>query len=316
MACVVVVGSANTDMVVKARTIPSPGETVIGGEFLMAPGGKGANQAVAAARLGAEVAFVARLGKDIFAEASLANYRQAGLNTDFIVLDEAAPSGVALIMVDASGQNSIVVAPGANARLSPKDVLRAERIIAQADAVVAQLEVPSETVRTAFELARRYGARTILNPAPAPGGPLSSDLLSLVDILTPNEHEVQALTGMALEAGQEEMACQLRSLGIEEVVVTLGRQGGIYAGPSGIERFPACPVEAQDTTAAGDVFTGALACARAEGKAMHEAIRFASHAAAISVTRMGAQPSIPTREEVEDFLRKGRKRRKRNHAFR
>ncbi|MCC6441972.1 MAG: ribokinase [Armatimonadetes bacterium] len=306
MAKIVVVGSANTDMVVKAPRIPPPGETVLGGEFLMAPGGKGANQAVAAARLGAEVAFIACLGRDLFAEAALANYRQAGIVTDYIRQDEATPSGAALIMVDASGQNAIAVAPGANARLSPEDVERAESAIAGADMLVAQLEVPFDTVRDALEAARRHHVPTLLNPAPAPSGPMPSEWLSSVDILTPNEYEAQALTGLPMAEGREEdLALRLRSLGIGEVIITLGRQGALYAGPDGTRRTPACRVEARDTTAAGDVFTGALACALAEGAGMEEALRFAAHAAAISVTRMGAQPSAPTRSEVDSFLKTG-----------
>lgn len=301
MARVVVVGSANMDMVVRAPRIPRPGETVVGSQFVMVPGGKGANQAVAAARLGAHVTFVARVGNDLFGDHNLDGYQQEGIDCQFIVRDEEAPSGIALIAVDAQGQNAIVVAPGANMCLTPEDVQRAEEAIAKADVVLAQLEVPIPTVVRTAELAHRYSKRMILNPAPAPSHPLPEELLRHVDILTPNETEAQSICKAPDYSSPEAMGQALRALGVPVVIITLGGEGALVQDESGPRRLPAYPVQAIDTTAAGDAFAGALAVALAEGKGVEQAVQFAQRAAAISVTRLGAQPSLPYRAEVETF---------------
>lgn len=301
MARVVVVGSANMDMVVRAPRIPRPGETVVGSQFVMVPGGKGANQAVAAARLGAHVTFVARVGNDLFGDHNLDGYQQEGIDCQFIVRDEEAPSGIALIAVDAQGQNAIVVAPGANMCLTPEDVQRAEEAIAKADVVLAQLEVPIPTVVRTADLAHRYSRRMILNPAPAPSHPLPEELLRHVDILTPNETEAQSICKAPDYSSPEAMGQALRALGVPVVIITLGGEGALVQDESGPRRLPAYPVQAIDTTAAGDAFAGALAVALAEGKGVEQAVQFAQRAAAISVTRLGAQPSLPYRAEVETF---------------
>lgn len=299
-ASIVVVGSSNTDMVVKSDKIPHAGETVLGGEFVMVPGGKGANQAVCAAKLGADVKFVARTGDDVFGEASLANFRAVGIDTSFVVKDSNHPSGVALISVDQKGENAIVVAPGANYALSPADVDAARDAISKADAVVLQLEIPAETVAHTIELAKALGTKVVLNPAPI--RPLDKELLSKVDVLVPNEYEAAELIGQgggSVTGDPEAAADALLAMGVKAVVITLGSRG-VYVASGDIRTYiEAMKVQAVDTTAAGDALTGALACALAEGVDLVSAVKFASRVAAISVTRMGAQPSMPSREELE-----------------
>lgn len=304
MPKIVVVGSSNTDMVVKTPHIPAPGETVLGGEFLMAAGGKGANQAVAAARLGAEVTFVARVGRDVFGEQAQAGFRREGLDTRYVVTDPQAASGVALIFVDAGGENSIAVAPGANARLSPDDARRAREAIEAADVLLLQSEIPPETVLAAAETAHRAGVRVILNPAPAPPQPLPADLLACVDVLTPNESEASLLTGTQVvdTDDAEQAARRLLEQGVGAVIVTLGARGALVVTPAGQQLVPSFPVDVVDTTAAGDAFNGGLAVALAGKKSLEEAVRFASACGALATTRMGAQPSLPTAGEVEAFL--------------
>jgi ribokinase len=298
---IVVVGSSNMDLVVKSLRIPVPGETVMGGEFLMVAGGKGANQAVAAAKLGAKVFFVARLGNDLFGRKSLDNFRLEGLDTTYVSLTSDAPSGVALIAVDHAGTNAIVVAPGANARLSPDDVRRAETQIRSAGAVVAQLEVPMATVQCAAEIAHDAGVPFILNPAPAQW--LSPSLLKIVSVLTPNESEARILTGIeVVDANSARKAAEmLLSAGVKAVIVTLGSKGFLVAEGNATELVPAMKVKAVDTTAAGDAFTGSLAVGLAQGQNLRDAALFANRVAAFSVTRLGAQPSMPTRKELEEF---------------
>lgn len=298
MAKIVVVGSGNTDMVVKSPRIPLPGETVLGGQFVMAAGGKGANQAVAAARLGAEVSLVACVGDDLFGANALEGYRREGMDTRFVTRDPDAPSGVALIVVDEKGENSIVVAPGANHSLTPQRVRDAADAIRSADILLAQLEVPIESVLEAARIAHDAGVKVILNPAPA--CQLPEELLKLANILTPNETESQLLAGR--EAPVDELARLLLGRGPSVVALTMGRNGVLLADSSGWRTLPAREVTAVDTTAAGDAFNGAFAVALAEGAALEDAVRFAQAAAAISVTRMGAQPSLPTREETEALL--------------
>jgi ribokinase len=297
---IVVVGSANTDMVVRLPRLPGKGESIIGSDFVMPAGGKGANQAVSAARLGAQVTFVARLGADIFGDRALAAFTAEGIVTDFIQRDPDAPSGVALILVDAHGDNMLAVAPGANARLSPADVDRAEDAIAAAHIVVLQMEISEQTVTHALQLAVKHHVRTVLNPAPA--RPLSPDVLAMVDVLTPNEHEVMLLSGDV--RGPVELAAHhLVHMGARMVVVTLGEEGALIVAPDQFAlRQPGYKVQAVDTTAAGDAFTGALACALGRGDDIGPAVRFANAVGALTVTRMGAQPSLPTMAEVQQFM--------------
>jgi len=301
---IVVVGSSNTDMVVKAARIPAPGETVLGGAFVMAAGGKGANQAVAAARLGAEVTLVARLGADPLGDEAIAGYQKDSLLTDLIVRDPDRPTGVALILVDAHGENSITVALGANEALSPDDVERAADRIRAADAVVMQLEVPLAAVERAAAIARAAGVPVILDPAPAPDGGLPEALLRNVTFLKPNESEAERLTGISVSdlASAERAARALQELGPRTVIITLGSQGAIVVDEAAVHHVPAYRVAAVDTTAAGDAFTGAFATAVGAGAALVEAVRRAAAAGALAATRMGAQPSLPTQAEWEAFI--------------
>jgi len=309
---IVVVGSSNTDMTVKAPRLPLPGETILGGEFLMTAGGKGANQAVAAARAldprsRGEVVFIARVGDDMFGRKALEGFKREGIVSDYILKDPEAPSGVALITVDSRGENAITVAPGANARLSPRDIDAASHLIASASVLLMPLEVPMGTVHRAAEIASAHGVRVIINPAPAQPI-LGGDLLHHVSILTPNETEAEILTGVriAQEKDLPAAAAALLAIGLEAVFITLGPRG-VYAASANLrERIPAFEVEAVDTTAAGDVFSGTLAVALAEGRSFAEAARFANAAAALSVTKMGAQLSAPGRAEIDDLLRRDR----------
>jgi ribokinase len=299
---IVVVGSSNTDMIVKLPHIPKPGETVSGGAFSTAAGGKGANQAVAAARAGADVALVARVGEDSFGEEAVAGFVGDGIDVTRVTRNPAAPSGVALIFVDEKGENSIAVAPGANATLTPEDVEAAKELITGADVLVMQLETPTESVERAAALAREHGVKVILNPAPA--RPLSDEILGNVSILTPNESEAELLTGVQVadDAGAEEAAKALVARGVDTVILTLGSRGAyVFESGSG-ELVPGFEVQAVDTTAAGDVFNGSLAVGLSEGKPLADAVRFANAAAALSVTKLGAQPSAPDRSEIEAFL--------------
>jgi len=305
---IVVVGSLNMDFVVTVNHLPAPGETVLGRDFQMIPGGKGANQACAAGKLAGpavSVKMVGRVGYDLFADHLKASLAAAGVDVSAVHANKAQPTGVALIWVDRAGQNSIVVASGANHQLLPADVGAMRSVFRGASFVLFQLETPLDTVAGALEAAQREGARTILDPAPAQ--PLPKELLALVDILTPNESEACHLLGRTvgrvtpLEAAA--LARELRGLGPETVVLKLGEQGCLCLSSAGELAVPAFPVEARDTTAAGDTFNAALAVALAEGKAELEALRFANAAAAISVTRLGAQASVPTRREVDEFYR-------------
>jgi len=299
---ILVVGSSNTDMVIRLDRIPLPGETILGGDFITAAGGKGANQAVAAARAGGDITLVARVGQDMFGEKAVAGFAADGINVDYISRDLTAPSGVALIFVARDGQNSIAVAGGANSRLSPADVQEAARAIAGAKMVLMQLETPVVSVEAAARIAAKAGVPVILNPAPAQT--LSRELLSMISILTPNQTEAELLTGIAVtdEESAVRAARKLRESGVKTVVITLGSRGALVVTDTILQHVPGFSVEPVDTTGAGDVFNGALAVALGEGKSMLEAVRFANAAAAISVTRLGAQPSAPGREEIESFL--------------
>lgn len=297
-ARIVVVGSANTDMTARVARLPGPGETVLGGEFAMLPGGKGANQAVAAARLGAVVTFIACVGADTLGDAAVLGFEAEGIDTRYIVRDPDAPTGVALITVDAAtGENVIVVASGANAKLSVGLVTMAAAAIREADVVVCQLESPLDTVQAALKLAREAGKTTILNPAPAQA--LSDELLSYVSVLTPNETEAALLAGEAAVTPTQQ-ANALRERGATNVVITLGAKGALAVSEAQetlIQSF--APKETVDTTAAGDCFTGALAVALGEGKTLGSAVMFANAAASLSVEKAGAQPSLPSRYEVD-----------------
>jgi ribokinase len=298
---IVVVGSVNADMVVKSERIPAPGETVTGGQFVMAAGGKGANQAVAAARLGAEVVLVAKVGRDMFGDQSVANYKKEGILTDCVVRDAENATGVALIMVDGQGENLISVASGANHALTPQEVEQAAQHIRSADVVMLQLEIPMSVVEYTAELAAEAGVPVILNPAPA--APLDQELLSRVTYLTPNESEAERLTGVPVkdEASAREAAKKLLASGVGHVVITMGAKGALVVDAERAILVPSYKVEARDTTAAGDAFNGGLACALARGEPLDVAVREASLVGAFSVTRLGAQPSLPTAAELRHF---------------
>jgi len=300
---VIVVGSSNTDMIIQLDRIPRPGETVLGGRFSIAAGGKGANQAVAAARSGGNVTFVARVGDDMFGRQSVEGFESDGIDVRNVLEDPQSPSGVALIFVDKAGENSIAVASGANANLTPEDVTTAGDAIRAGDVLVTQLETPVETVRAAVELAAKNGVQVILNPAPAQ--PLGEEILRHVSVLTPNETEAELLTGVQVksETDAEAAAEKLLAMGVDTVVITLGARGAFVFDSEHCEMVAGFSVEAVDATAAGDVFNGTLAVALASGQEMLEAVRFANAAAALSVTKLGAQPSAPSLAETEEFLK-------------
>lgn len=296
---IVVIGSCNTDMVVKSERLPQPGETILGGTFMMNAGGKGANQAVAVARMGGDITFVAKVGQDVFGQQALAGYKKEGIHTHHIFTDPDQPSGVALISVDGHGENCIVVASGANATLAQADIDRAHDDIAQAEIVLMQLEVPIETVEYAAKVAHKKGVKVILNPAPAQ--PLPDTLLRTLYMIIPNRTEAEILSGIAVTDWESarKAADIISSKGVETVVITLGSMGALIKdGPRYCE--VATPrVAAVDTTAAGDTFCGALCVWLSEGMELEEAVKKASRCAAITVTRMGAQSSIPYRNEID-----------------
>ncbi|HET6597014.1 MAG TPA: ribokinase [Anaerolineales bacterium] len=298
---IVVVGSANTDFVLTVPALPSHGETVLGEQFRVVQGGKGANQAVAAARLGADVTLVARLGTDSFGDESLAAYRQEGIHTDFVVQDPDIHSGVALIMVNAQGENLIGVGPGANSHLSVENVQSATTAIQEADCLLLQLEVPLGVVQAAVEIARRNGIKVILNPAPARKIP--QEILEGVDFLTPNETEAAILAGKnASDLGSDSLPALASILGVPHLVVTLGSRGACILQNGQSTMVSPFSVKPVDTTASGDAFNGALAVALARGQSLPQAVRYANAAGAITATRPGAQPSLPTREELDQFM--------------
>jgi ribokinase len=302
---ILVIGSSNTDLIIKAARIPKPGETILGGEFVRSAGGKGANQAVAAARAGGAVTFIARVGRDANGEQALAGFAADAINVKHVRRDAKTPSGVALIFVGKNGENSIAVASGANDKLSSADVRQAKSAFRGASVILLQLETPLPTVAAAMELATAAGVRVVLNPAPA--RPLPAQLLKRIFLLTPNESEAERLTGLAVtnEATAARAAEKLLARGVQNVIVTMGSRGAFVAGKDLRQMIPGFKVNAVDATGAGDVFNGALVVALAEGRPLLEAARFASAAAAISVTRFGAQPSAPTRREIQALLAMG-----------
>lgn len=303
MVRVCVVGSLNMDLVVKAPRLPRIGETVSGGTFGTFPGGKGANQAVTAARLAARVAMVGRVGEDAFGRQLVDGLKRDGIDVAHVRVDPGAATGVAFIGVDSEGRNMIMVASGANMRVAPADVDQAGDAIAGARVVLLQLEVPIETVLNAATVARAAGAIVCLDPAPAV--PLPDALYACVDVINPNEVEAQILTGVEVHsmADAERAAVALRERGPRVAVVKMGDRGAFYVAPDGRGHVPAIPAKAVDTTAAGDAFAAALGVALGEGRRVADAVTFATRVAGIKVTRMGAQVGMPTRVEVEEAMR-------------
>jgi ribokinase len=313
---IVVIGSINMDLVCRTPRFPAAGETILGTEFLMVPGGKGANQSVAAARLssnGVKVHHLGRVGADDIGQRLLSQMQNHGVDTEFVTITEGVSSGVAMILVESDGENRIIVAPGANARLSAADVDRAEGLIESASVVVMQLETPLKTIQHAIGLCRRHGVFTILDPAPVPEKKLPAALFN-VDLLTPNEGEAHQILGLPEETKKvkrkigidpKQIAVDLRDRGAKRVVLKLGAHGAIGADETGrIEHHRGFKVSVVDTTAAGDSFTAALAVGRAEGMPFSESIRLANAAGALCCTKFGAQPALPLRAEVDRLLSK------------
>lgn len=300
-AKIVVVGSFNTDLTTYMQRLPKAGETVHGHKFVIGPGGKGSNQAVAAARLGAQVTFIGRIGKDVFGKIALDIWQREGIDTRYVVEDDKEMTGVAPILVEDSGENMIVVALGANLALIPADLDAASEIISQADVLITQLEIDYGVVAHALKLGKSKGITTILNPAPA--GVLPAHVVALADFITPNETELQTLSGKP--AGQVETAAHsLLTHDQQCVVVTLGAQGARWVRQGGSALIPTYKVDVVDTTGAGDAFNGGLAVALAEKRPLEQAIAFANATAALCVTRYGTAPSMPYRHEVDALLQR------------
>ena len=296
---IVVIGSANTDMVIKTSHLPAPGETIIGGNFYMGGGGKGANQAVAASRLGARVSLVCKTGNDVFGRNAREQFEREGIDTGYILYDGDTPSGVAMIIVDEQGENAIVVAPGANTLLKPADLANASGLIQSAGILLTQLEIPLATIEYLAQMTDEKKIPLILNPAPA--CELPEELLRKVAVITPNRKEAEMISGINIENVDDakQAASAIKNKGVATVVITLGNEGALLFHEDTYALIPALPVTAIDTTAAGDVFNGALAVALSENKTMFDAVCFACKAAAISVTKPGAQASAPFRREVD-----------------
>jgi ribokinase len=295
---IVVVGSCNTDMVIKADRLPVPGETILGGTFFMNPGGKGANQAVAAARMGGVVTLISKTGNDVFGKQSVMLYNSESIKTDFIFSDPKHPSGVAMITVDSNGENCIVVASGANAFLSPADMNKARAEIESSDLILMQLEIPIETVEYVAEMASKKEIKVILNPAPAQA--LSEQLLKNLYIIIPNKSEAEILSGIKVTdvKSARKAAAIISAKGVDIVVITLGSQGALIKEHDEYHFVEAYKVETIDTTAAGDTFCGSVCVGLSEGKSILDSVKMAARAAALTVTRMGAQGSIPYRSEL------------------
>ncbi|NMC80559.1 MAG: ribokinase [Chloroflexi bacterium] len=300
---IVVVGSNMVDLLSKIPRLPKMGETLVGTHFHMGFGGKGANQAIMAARLGAKVAMVTRVGDDTFGVMTRENFRQQGIATDYVFVEKGLSSGVAPILVDETGHNLIVIVPGANMKLSPTDVRQAEGHIRSAKVLISQLEIADDAILEAFTIAHQAGVKTILNPAPARPIPLA--LIRASDWIVPNESEAELLTGMAVKGrlGAEEASRRLVEQGARSVILTLGEDGALIYEQREARYFPAYPVQAVDTTGAGDAFIGGLAYAIARGDSLQLAIEFANKCAALSVMKVGTQVSFPTLAEVEGFTR-------------
>jgi ribokinase len=302
-ARITIVGSLNMDLVIRSPRIPQPGETIIGSEFQTIPGGKGANQAVAAARLGGKVTMVGKVGEDTFADVLLENLVSAEIDASFVQRDGQAASGVALIVVDDHGENIIVVASGANMRMTEKDVEAAEAAIVDSDVLLLQLEVPLPIVKRATQIAKSHNVIVVLNPAPA--RELPPDLLASVDVLVPNESETALLTGLPTESQieLEKAATHLLDSGVRSVVITLGKKGAYLASSDYESRiYEAFSIQPVDTTAAGDAFVAGLAVNYGAGKTLPEAIRWGNAAGALAALRFGAQTSLPKRNEVQELF--------------
>jgi ribokinase len=295
---IVVIGSSNTDMVIKSESLPAPGETILGGSFLMSQGGKGANQAVAIARLGGDITFVSKIGNDTFGRNSIELYEKEKINIDYIFSDTNSASGIALIMVDKRGENCIAVASGANSRLSIKDIDQVRSVLENADILLMQLEIPMETVEYAAKIAYENGVKVILNPAPAAN--ISSELLKSLYAIIPNNSEAEVISGINVNdwRSAREAANTISSKGVENVIITLGSMGAMVKDGDLFYEVPAKKIEAIDTTAAGDTFCGAFCVGISEGLSILDAVKFANNFAGITVTREGAQPSIPYRDEI------------------
>lgn len=304
MSQVIVIGSSNTDLVVQVDRLPQKGETVLGGEIKTFFGGKGANQAAAAKKGEAEVLFITKLGQDAYGEKYKKHLLELGIDPTGILRDEKIPSGTALIAVDRKGNNQIVVSPGANSALVPQDIERLKSNFSEKSVMLLQLEIPLKTVAYSLETAKSLGMRTILNPAPAVM--LSEKILKKVDIITPNKSELEALTGRKPEDEEEtiDAAKALLDRGVGNVIVTLGEKGALLVTGEKTEFFPAFRVKAVDSTAAGDAFNGMLACSLSEGFGLEQAVIKANAAGALAALKIGAQPSLPSREEIEEFLKK------------
>ena len=300
MSQVLVVGSSNTDMVVRVKDIPQPGQTVMGGEFKVFAGGKGANQAVAARRAGVEVCFISSVGNDDFGRAAIDGFRKEGIETRAIQILDNVPSGVAMIFVSAGGENCIGVAPGANEQLLPASLENSSPLFADSSHLLVQLEVPMETVETAIHMASKHDVRAILNPAPAAS--LSDQVLQGLYCITPNEHEAEELTGISVTCLESAQAAaeELLSRGVLNVILTLGEKGALLVNADGSHQQPAEPVEVVDTTAAGDTFNGILAAMLAEGESLQESMRLAVKGATLSVQTAGATDSVPQRQDYID----------------
>ena len=297
---IIVIGSCNTDMVIKADRLPVPGETVMGGSFMMNPGGKGANQAVAAARLKGNVYFIAKTGNDLFGKRSIEQYEDEGIHVENIYSDPTLPSGVALIMVDVNGENSIAVASGANGSLSPEDIRKAQPVIEKGDILLMQLEIPIETEEYAAQIASEQGIKVILNPAPARA--LSNKLLQNLYMIIPNETEAEILSGIKVTDWESarKAADIISAKGVDIVVITMGSKGALIKENNEYHEVSVPKVKAVDTTAAGDSYVAGLAVALSRGDSLDEAVELARRVSNIVVTRNGAQPSIPTFEELEE----------------
>ena len=303
---IVVIGSSNIDMVAQVNHLPAPGETVGQARFMQSFGGKGANQAVAAARLGGSVTFVTSLGNDMYAGILKGHFKEEGIITDYIIDDSENPTGIALIFVADNGENCIAVAPGANGTLLPGAISNLSSVIDEADIVVMQAEIPYDTIKQIAVIASQKGKKVLFNPAPACH--IDSELMKIIDILVVNELEAEYVSGMTYAPENiEEIAKKLIEMGAHNVVVTLGSNGAYMKNTQESFFIPGFKVNAIDTVAAGDTFCGALAVACAKKEIDYEALLFSNAAAAIAVTRSGAQPSIPTLNEVEDFIRNNEK---------
>jgi ribokinase len=296
---ILVIGSSNTDMVIKTENFPKPGETLLGGSFFMFPGGKGANQAVAAARLGGHVTFIAKVGYDVFGQQALQQFKKEKIRTEHIITDYKNPSGVALITVNGEGENTIVVAQGANGSLLPDDLSKAADEFKKNSILLMQLETPIDTIVHAAKLASSFNNKVILNPAPA--ATLPDDLYQHLYLITPNRSETQFLTGVEVKSLDDARtaARQLHGKGVPNVVITLGSEGAHLYNEKEELHIPSKKVTPIDTTAAGDIFNGALAVSLGEGASLKDAVKFANNAAALSVTKMGAQSSAPYRKELK-----------------